>query len=251
MPEVFVLLANLLTFEHGKRKAGGMASESEQKILDKVAAGEWATFSQNEPHEVSADFLRRLLLGLEDVTIRAPGIRISGAVVTGEMLDLAGCSGGEGLPPLALEDCALPQLDFSGAVLAGLSIKGSTIRVVKLVGARINSGFDFSKVQAHAEGEEARIDGRSCTIDGEVRGDGAKLRVPEPQVRENVRTGQEIYALCLRDATIRGSVWLTYGFEASGGVRISAVRNRRRFLCRGCRDNRWRQRCLLRSSSAD
>ena len=195
-----------------------------QKILQATSRGEWAVFADVEPRDVSAAFLRELLLGAAECTIRAPGVRLRNAIITGDVLDLADCSNGPDgrLPGLALENCDIRVvLDCCHAHLARLSLNGSKIREVRLRGAVLNSAFDFSGAQAAADAP-GWIDGRGCTIDGEVLGNGANLCATA--AREEVPSGQEQFALSLRDATIKGSVDLRDNFVGNGGVNIHSAR---------------------------
>lgn len=137
-------------------------SDTEAFILTRTALGEVADLTAAGVDAiVSGAFLRHVLLGLpigaavhagvrerhEDypapdhdapALLAAPGLRLSGAVVTGA-LDLSDCigQGGQGLPALALEDCVLngdgdgPDLDLSHARLARLSLKGSRVGLIR------------------------------------------------------------------------------------------------------------------------
>ncbi len=176
-------------------------SDTEAFILTRTALGEVADLTAaGVDAKVSGAFLRHVLLGLpigaavhagvrrrhEDypapdhdapALLAAPGLRLSGAVVTGA-LDLSDCigQGGQGLPALALEDCVLngdgdgPDLDLSHARLARLSLKGSRAGLIR--------------------GRDMVVDGPVDLTDVAPR-DPSDFRVPEPSALDAARAWVE------------------------------------------------------------
>jgi hypothetical protein len=108
---------------------------AEQEVLERMAEGSWAEFSQEQGTRprVRATFLRRLLLGVSAPKAgdHAPpppnvaGVRIRGAYIEGT-LDLSDCAalGGTSLPPLLLEACDVQdKIELSYARLARALMK--------------------------------------------------------------------------------------------------------------------------------
>lgn len=157
-------------------------SSAEALCAARTASGAWADFSRLGDAErvIPAGLVRDLMLGRHftaadhenirkvdpsyatggigsvsaPVPVTQAGVRIRGAIIEG-MLDLDGCVGPGGgfLPALALEECrlvtmpgpcAVAALDFTGASLARLSLKGSRFTHVIGRGARINGSLDIS-----------------------------------------------------------------------------------------------------------
>jgi hypothetical protein len=204
-------------------------SAAERHVVAQTALGLTADFSAspNKP-AIRAHVLRRLLLGRTDSFSRAawpvllPGVRIRHARIV-SMLDLRDAARpGQGLPALALDDCDIPHaMRLDAARIARLSIIGSRISKLYLQEADIDGPFDFSRCSGFAG--FAWIDARNAIINGHVAGTGARLRAFPPRPRSQVRAGAQRFALCLMDADIRGSVQLSGGFVAEGGVCFDAA----------------------------
>ena len=190
-------------------------------VRDCVARGEVADFKRIDGYNpeakprIGADFVRRLLLGLEpNAKPLMPGVRIRGAHIIGP-IDFEDCSGagGAGLPAIALDDCDIPEpLDLSGATISRFSMANSRFRAVWGIGLRVNGDFDCSNVSPYPNDLEGLppaflwLDG--CKIDGNLRAEGSILN----------RSAQVPHALSFEHANIRGSALLRNGFRATGSV---------------------------------
>jgi len=210
--------------------------EAELFIVAATARGDIAALDVSLPREarsVRASVIRQLLLRLplgdgfgEPFPVRLPGVRVRNAVIVGELdlKDCAGPGGNDGLPALELSHCEIEQaIEMSHARLARLSVEGSTFRLIHAHGLRLDGPFDISN-SGFPKGSttaEASIDLTGAIIDGEVIGQGARLRCIK---RDGpVDPSETHYALRLSDAAISGSVSLNRGFIADGGVTISAT----------------------------
>ncbi|MES1197508.1 MAG: hypothetical protein ABUL55_02675, partial [Pseudomonadota bacterium] len=185
---------------------------------------------------VRAAFLRKLLLQLDpNWPVRLPGVRIRGARIEGA-LDLSDCAGA-GLPALELLDCDIAEpLNLTHACFARLSVRGSTLALLRLSSAQVTGALDFSAVRNANEGAPASIDAYGASIGGDVSGFGAKLIAPE---------GAD-YALVLTNAVIGGSLDLgrenSEPFRATGGVSMSNARIGREL---------WMSNAVLEAGPAD
>jgi hypothetical protein len=211
--------------------------DAEAEVIARTARGEVATFPALTAATLRATFLRHLLLGLpapaEPWPIRLPGVRIQGARIDGP-LDLAGCAGpgDAGLAALVLEDCDIPEpVDLCDARLARLSLCGSRIGEVRARGVRIGGALDVSGVSPLAE--NAWIDLHGATIDGDLVGRGAQLRIPAP--RPGIAHRDARYALRLSGAEVRGSLDFVGGFTAIGGVALDTAHVTGDVIARGAR----------------
>ncbi len=194
----------------------------EAYVRQRVAAGEIADFislpnyQEGSKPKLQAAFLRRLMLGLEEVRVPAPGVRIRGAALAG-ILDLQDCTG---LGALALEHCELPDLiDISGAELVRFSIDDSAFSAVSGTGVRIGGDFTFRNARPvkRPEGTDATcyIRLRNARIAGVVSGRGASLIAPE---EHHPLSGRQVDALELTSAQIGGSVLLDQCTPIEGAI---------------------------------
>ncbi|MBL8536157.1 MAG: hypothetical protein JNM59_02000 [Hyphomonadaceae bacterium] len=196
----------------------------EHFVVERTRLGEVADFTAmagaGPKPPVRAGFIRKLMLELDPTwTVQAPGVRLRGARVEGE-LDLSGCSGAgdRGLPALVLEQCEIPErMILSRARLAQLSLSGSTFTHLLGHGMRIDAGFDFSSAGPVTERGACWIDARGARVAGRIDGGCAKLCIEDGQARED---GVQKFALMLREARIGGGVSLRPDFRAIGGVTL-------------------------------
>src|SRR5829696_466270 len=163
-------------------------NEAETRLRDRVATGADTDFGDLDPAErvVRADFLRAVVLAGQET---APtGIRISGAVVDGDvdfqyaLLDvLLGFFACEFGGRLRFGRCKLPGLDLlqcrvDGGVWADsidvaftLDLEGSTIvGGVRLMGASIGADLNCSGAEVHADDRGLALDFRNAKIAGNV-----------------------------------------------------------------------------------
>lgn len=210
-------------------------SEAEQRLVEATVRGdiaELAARNSAEKPKVRAHLIRALLLGLPSgqdrdapYAVQHAGVRVRGAHIVGD-LDLRACRGvGEvGLPGLGLFDCDAPgRIDLRQARIARLSVERSRVGQILCISAHIAGPFNFSEVSPFdPDGVGAWINAAGAVIEGEVIGFGAKLVTPKrsPEVSP---PWSRWYALRLSDARIEGGINLGSGFEADGGVTISAA----------------------------
>ncbi len=214
------------------------AHAAEQAVLGAVARGEWASFPAELPRPtLRAAFLRHLLLGLpvgapvgaeeRCWSLPATGLRIRHARVEGR-LDLMDAGGPDGtpLPPLALEDCELPDpIDLTAARLARLSIRGSRFSELTARFARLAGPLEFSGAKPLAE--TAWIDGHGLAVEGDVLGQGAQLAgVDSGDARDG--------ALLLSNAVVTGDVDLS-GSTMTGLMSLDGARVTGKLTCAGTR----------------
>lgn len=196
----------------------------EHFVLERIRLGEVADFTAigaGAPKPVlRAGFIRKLLLGLDPSwAVQAPGVRIKGARIEGE-LDLSGCSGSgdKGLPALRLDGCDIPErMNLSAARLAQVCLRQCAFTHILAHAMVVDGVFDFSEARAPGEGGACWIDARGARIGGRVEGGGAKLRIEDGQARED---GVQKFALVLREARVSGGVVLRPDFQAIGGVSL-------------------------------
>ncbi|MBY0564781.1 MAG: hypothetical protein K2P58_11405 [Hyphomonadaceae bacterium] len=196
----------------------------EHFVLERIRLGEVADFTAlgagGPKPSLRAGFIRKLLLGLDPAwAVQAPGVRIKGARIEGE-LDLSGCSGSgdKGLPALRFDACDIPErMNFSGARLAQLCLRQCAFTHLVAHAIVVDGVFDFSEAHAPSEGGACWIDARGAKIAGRVEGGGAKLRIEDGQARED---GVQKFALVLREARVSGGVALRPDFRAIGGVSL-------------------------------
>lgn len=231
-------------------------SALETELIDKAFCGEWVGIrelptslpaSQQAAVTVGGAFLRKLLLGLilpraaAGHNPRMHGIRLQGAIITGE-IDLRDCIGieGEPLPPLLLERCIihkgftkknsvvskdlkeqeeiLSAINASNTWLSRLSLKECRLDGrVDLTDATLGGDLELSDLEPLNASCCCQISLRRCRIDGSVIAQRTRLRILDGQCTE---FGLPDYALNLVSAEIQGSVWLQPGFCAHGGVSV-------------------------------
>jgi hypothetical protein len=197
----------------------------EHFVVERTRLGEVADFSPmagtgGAKPGVRAGFLRKLLLRLDPAwPVQAPGVRIRGARIEGE-LDLSACAGAgdAGLPALRLEACDIPEpMNFSGARLAQLCLQDCAFTHLRAHALTLDGPFDFSNAKPLLENGPCWIDARAARIAGRVDGGGASLRIEDGQAKED---GVQKFALILREAKIGGGVVLRPDFRAIGGVTL-------------------------------
>jgi len=211
-------------------------SPHEHFVVERTNAGEIADFSAmggpgGAKPIVRAGFLRKLLLRLDPSwAIRAPGVSIRSAQIEG-VLDLTDCSGIEGapLPPIVLIECEIPALvDLTHARLSRVSFAYSGMTELRAFEARFNGALDMRSVTPLGPaGNEVLTANLSCArIDGDFIATGAKFACA---------TQGERHALTMDNARVSGSMMLSDGFEAFGGVWLRAVRIGDTLDCSGSR----------------
>lgn len=193
---------------------------AELEVVSACAAGTTAVLAR-EPGgarpAVRADLIRQLLLelpvgdgvGSAPWPIRLSGVRIEGARIVGA-LDLNACSGpdGRGLPSLALRKCEIAEpLDLSFSRIVRLSLEGSEIREVRLVGLQVDSSIDISYVRpapaAHGEAETAFVDAARCMW---RRNSQPSARTSSPQVAQRISPSPGTAATPCASPTPRSTV---------------------------------------------
>lgn len=198
-------------------------SPHEHHVVERTREGEVADFTalagpDGAKPVVRAGFLRKLLLRLDAAwPVQAPGVRIRGARIEGD-LDLSDCAGGSGLPALALEGCDIPgTIDVSYTRLARLSIEGSRLRRLMANEAVVDGEFCFERATPLGENGDTSLflRMRAARIGGDVRGNGAKLA----RAVGGSEFGSAVNAvLFLQGARIGGNLMLSDDFSANGCV---------------------------------
>ncbi|MGD9966508.1 MAG: hypothetical protein AB7T59_08315 [Hyphomonadaceae bacterium] len=206
-------------------------SPHEHFVVERTNAGEIADFSTmagpgGAKPIVRAGFLRKLLLGLDrSWTIRTPGVRIKAARIEG-VLDLTDCSG-EGLPPLSLVACEIPEaIDLSHGRVARLSLAGSRLSRLLAIEAQVDGELNLCDVAPlEADGGEvftAKL--RGIRVDGDLLARGAKFA-------RGIDSDED--ALMLQGAEIAGNLLLDGGFEAFGCLWLANAKIDGGFSCEG------------------
>lgn len=201
----------------------------EEKLLTAVARGEvcWLGFQRPDSDEARADrdrhirgpFARFLALGGDDdAPVHARGIRLGGAVVSGEF-DLQTASDVCSLTFAACRFDTAPVL--RQARIALLNLQGSFVPGLEADGANI-TGNVFLHTGFIAEGE-VRLPG--ATI-------GGQLSCIRGTFRNRTDDGSGI-ALACDGANITGTVFLSTGFIAEGEVCLNGATIGGQFVCTG------------------
>ena len=170
-----------------------LLTADEALLARRAAEGEACDFAErsddgNPVVEIRAEAIRRLLIGLpvkfdeggfaERVTIPGPGLRLKAAVVIGEWrLDDATAIDGGSCPPLALEDCVIPEpMHLARAHLRRLSLSGSRIVHLCAPNLRLEGPLVLTRItSAEAEGATTGAQGEGrCWVElqnAKVNGD--------------------------------------------------------------------------------
>jgi hypothetical protein len=207
--------------------------DDERYILTRLAAGEWATFSERtEKPRIAAAFIRHLMLGLSGPDgkpwpIAPTGVRVRSIHVEG-LLDLCDAAGRDGapLPALLLESCDFPDpIHLDHAHLARLSLKGSRFRELRGIDCALDGALDISHVGPYSvDGlpDQCWVEMPGSRVDGDVEAEEGHFIAP-PKREPLPLGGIPNYAVNLRGATIQGRVLARY-LVAGGGVIIAESR---------------------------
>jgi len=202
-------------------------TRAEAEVLSAYKQGVEADLAGVADATIRAELLRACLLGVFDDTPGTSrpncGLQISGAQISG-VLDLTGAAGpgGGALPGLALIACDIDGLiRLNDCRLFSLSISRSRFRGVEGRGLWLEGSLDFSAVRPF-EGDTAHINVRSGRIGGNIYGQRARLRGLREDPDDELYQKEYRYALRLTECSVGGSIYLTHGVYADGGV---VVRN--------------------------
>lgn len=198
-------------------------SPHEHHVVERTREGEVADFTALAGPEgakpvVRAGFLRKLLLRLDPAwPVQAPGVRIRGARIEGD-LDLSDCAGGAGLPALALVLCEIPgTIDVSYTRLARLSVESSRLRRLIANEAIIDGEFSFAWSEPIGEGGDKTLYLllRAARIGGDVRASAARI----VRAAEGAPTGDDENVLHMQGVRIGGS-FLGAGMRVEGRIAL-------------------------------
>ena len=227
-----------------------LLTADEALLARRATEGEPCDFSDrsadgNPAVEIRAEAIRRLLIGLpvkfdaggfaERVTIPGPGLRLKSALVTGEWrLDDATAIDGGACPPLALEDCVIPEpIYLARAHLRRLSLSGSRIVHLCAPNLRLEGPLELTSItSAEAEGATTGAHGegrcwvelQNAKVDGDVVARGAQLVAKADGAVDGAAETASNYALDLRGARVTDAVDLTpigSRFRAVGRVMLA------------------------------
>ncbi|WP_431682909.1 oxidoreductase [Kitasatospora sp. KL5] len=186
--------------------------EAERRLCEAFPRGEELDLSGAADRTVRAGVVAELLLGGGPGAARGRvgGLRLTGAVVTGQ-LDLTGATVEL---PVQLRDCT-----FEERVL----LRGATMRSTSFLGCRM-AGVDgwLLRVDGNLFFEDSVIDGRvtltRAHITGELRFSGARLTATELL---GAQPGTEpAWALWAGGLVMEGGCFARKGFRSRGGLRL-------------------------------
>ncbi len=200
------------------------ATPSEDFVSRCVDVGEIADFSQFDgPNTVRASVLRTIYFGLDTDQARGKaGLRLKGARVEG-VFTVAGASakGGAALPGLSFIECELLEtLDVTDSHIFSLVLEKSKFSGVAGRGVIIDGELDIMGVKPLTDDGLAFVNVRSGRISGNIYAQNARLRGLDRDPFDETYANEYRYALRLTETHIGGSVYLTHGVYADGGVVI-------------------------------
>ena len=155
------------------------------------------------------------------------GLRIRGAVIDGLNLVDARGRDGSGCPALVLERCDLintaaepgaPTLDARYAKLGRLSLLNCSVAHLDVSGAELMGNLELNELHG-SDDQLCWVKALNIRVNGSVKADGATLIGPKERARQNEPPD---YAFDLSGGTLTGSLGMSNGFSADGGVRLSS-----------------------------
>jgi hypothetical protein len=233
-------------------------NEAEQALIEACKAGDGCILGDgklpkpgDKSREIRAELLRFLILGGCEECAISEGVRLTGAVITGQLdlsfqtakgqIVLGNCRFAEAFEALQLY---CPLLNLGGSLLPGLNAQGMEAKgpvflrsgfhasgEVSLSGALIGGQLDCSRGRFENPGGHAlnaeNIDVKDSVFlrdsffaSGEVRLSGAQIGGQLTCIKGKFEN-PDGFALNAQNIDINESVFLRDGFHASGEVRLS------------------------------